>query len=185
MPIPVRSWQWQPPRAALAHKGFVVNIPCHLPLRQHTVQNEACAPAHEGLDAEIWTEPARVFFTSAKYNALRRCTSSSSKACPVSVRLMGPKMLQWDSSSDSILNQPINKNSILSKYNEDCHKLGYSGQLTSTKKLSQHIYLHIYQPLDLLQINLYTHKNGCCRDSKCVGRYKKNKDLVLARDDYQ
>jgi len=25
-------------------------------------RNEACAPAHEGLDAKIWTEPARVFF---------------------------------------------------------------------------------------------------------------------------
>jgi hypothetical protein len=47
---------------------------------------------------------------------------------------MGPKMLQCDRSSDSILNKPINKNSILSKYNVDCHKLGYSGQLTSTKK---------------------------------------------------
>jgi hypothetical protein len=47
---------------------------------------------------------------------------------------MGPKMLQCDRSSDSILNKPINKNSILSKYNKDCHKLGYSGQHTSTKK---------------------------------------------------
>ena len=37
-------------------------------------------------------------------------------------------------SSDLILNKSINKNSIISKYNEDCHKLGYSGQLTSTKK---------------------------------------------------
>jgi len=44
-------------------------------------------------------------------------------------------------SSDLILNKPINKNSILSKYNEDCHKLGYSGQQISTKKVSQHIYL--------------------------------------------
>ena len=48
--------------------------------------------------------------------------------------LMGRNMLQCDRSSDSILNKSINKNSILSKYNEDCHKLGYSGQLTSTKK---------------------------------------------------
>ena len=37
-------------------------------------------------------------------------------------------------SLDLILNKSINKNSIISKYNEDCHKLGYSGQLTSTKK---------------------------------------------------
>ena len=37
-------------------------------------------------------------------------------------------------SSDLILNKSINKNLIISKYNEDCHKLGYTGQLTSTKK---------------------------------------------------
>ena len=110
-------------------------------------------------------------------NALRRCTSSSSKAWPVSVRLMGPKMLQWDSSSDSILNQPINKKSILSKYNEDCHKLGYSGQLTSTKKLSQHIYLHIYQLLYLQQINLHTHKNVCCQTQNASGDIKTIKIL--------
>jgi len=50
--------------------------------------------------------------------------------------LMGQNMLQCDRSSDSILNKSINKNSILSKYNEDCHKSGYSGQLTSIKKVS-------------------------------------------------
>jgi hypothetical protein len=38
-------------------------------------------------------------------------------------------------SSDLILNKSINKNSILSKYNKDCHKLGYSGHLTSTTKV--------------------------------------------------
>jgi hypothetical protein len=47
---------------------------------------------------------------------------------------MGPIMLQCDCSLYSILNKSINKNSILFKYNEDCNKLGYSGQLTSTKK---------------------------------------------------
>ena len=35
--------------------------------------------------------------------------------------------------SSDFLNKSINKNLIISKYNEDCHKLGYSGQLTSTK----------------------------------------------------
>ncbi len=37
-------------------------------------------------------------------------------------------------SSDLILNKSINKNSILLKYNKESHKLGYYGQLTSTKK---------------------------------------------------
>jgi hypothetical protein len=37
-------------------------------------------------------------------------------------------------SSELILSKSISKNSILSKYSKNCHKLGYSGQFTLTKK---------------------------------------------------
>ncbi len=37
-------------------------------------------------------------------------------------------------STDSILSKPINKNANLSKYNDGCKKLGYSDQVTTTKK---------------------------------------------------
>jgi hypothetical protein len=37
-------------------------------------------------------------------------------------------------STDSILSEPINKNTNISKYDDDCKKLGYSDQVTTTKK---------------------------------------------------
>ncbi len=37
-------------------------------------------------------------------------------------------------STNSILTKPIDKNAILSKYDDDCKKLGYFDQVTTTKK---------------------------------------------------
>jgi hypothetical protein len=37
-------------------------------------------------------------------------------------------------STDLILSKPIDKNAILSKYDDDCKKLGYSDQVTTIKK---------------------------------------------------
>jgi hypothetical protein len=53
--------------------------------------------------------------------------------------------------TDLILSKPINKNAILSKYDDDCKKLGYSDQSTTTKKGEPtHLpttYPSIYQPV--------------------------------------
>jgi hypothetical protein len=48
-------------------------------------------------------------------------------------------------STDSILSKPINKNSILSKYDEELKKLGFSEQVTTTKK-GEPTYLHTNYP---------------------------------------
>ncbi len=36
--------------------------------------------------------------------------------------------------SDSVLNKAIDKNTIIAKYDKDCHKMGYSNQVTTTNK---------------------------------------------------
>ncbi len=49
------SAQMWPTITSFAHDGLLLTQPCVVVIKQqHTVRKEACAPAHEGIDTEIW-----------------------------------------------------------------------------------------------------------------------------------
>jgi hypothetical protein len=66
---------------------------------------------------------------SIKATKLKVTSNLASSACEVK-----DLMAVCQSATAPKLSQRIDKNAIIAKYDEDCHKIGYSGQVTTVKK---------------------------------------------------